>query len=92
MAKYVSEFTGAEVLLAFYEDFNFPRSPAGGAPHIAAVKVEVTTNEILFRECGGYFQNRAYAGIVPSDLSSPLSNLRLDRLEASSLKVSCPQQ
>ena len=54
-----------EVLPGFYDDFDFPRSPAGGAPHIAAVKVESDRLEILFRELGGYFQNRAYAGIVP---------------------------
>ena len=53
-----------EVLPGFYEDFDFPRSPAGGAPHIAAVKVEGDHLKILFRELGGYFQNRAYAGIV----------------------------
>ena len=53
-----------EVLPGFYEDFDFPRSPAGGAPHIAAVKVQGDHLEILFRELGGYFQNRAYAGIV----------------------------
>ena len=53
-----------EVLPGFYDDFDFPRSPAGGAPHIAAVKVESDHLEILFREPGGYFQNRAYAGIV----------------------------
>ena len=53
-----------EVLPGFYEDFDFPRSPAGGAPHIAAVKVEGDHLEILFRQLGGYFQNRAYAGIV----------------------------
>ena len=53
-----------EVLPGFYDDFDFPKSPAGGAPHIAAVKVECDYLEILFRELGGHFQNRAYAGIV----------------------------
>ena len=53
-----------EVLPGFYEDFDFPRSPAGGAPHIAAVKVDGDHLKILFRELGGDFQNRAYAGIV----------------------------
>ena len=53
-----------EALPGFYDDFDFPKSPAGGAPHIAAVKVECDYLEILFRELGGHFQNRAYAGIV----------------------------
>ena len=53
-----------EVLPGFYDDFDFPRSPAGGAPHIAAVKVQGDHLEILFRELGGYFQNRAYVGLV----------------------------